>query len=150
MNDGMQQSWISHGDKPGEVIWNHPVMDIDELIVCIAAAAQDSHNGMGPGLPSCVYQLKLFNDLAKKGLRLKVVASMLNQCAKNEPGRSLIIVNEVLVIEYISAERVSNCNKKRIKFDLQNHNYARGLLINTFSHRNKLEFLGVLQNDMVH
>ena len=128
------------------------LIDIDELSVTIVSTAKESFQSLGAGLPLCVYQLKLFNDLTKHGFELKSDKSLLNQNVQNvtESVRNLIIVNNVVVIEYISSAESTVDNKNIIKRDLHNNNYAMGLLINISQQHNKIEITKIYQNYISH
>jgi len=105
-------------------------IDISRLSNCVVAAAKNVYQELVPGLPKSVYQLKLFNCLTRQGFQLNTELSMLSQCADNELCRDIIIVNGVLVIECIVDDVVLRHYQRRIMFDLQNNDYAVGLLIN--------------------
>jgi len=103
---------------------------VDRLIIDVVASANDIHHALKPGLPRCVYQLKLYNDLLKKGFQSQTEMSALNIAVTQEADRELIIVNEVLVIECIVETDINDRCHKKIMFDLENNGYEKGLLIN--------------------
>jgi len=107
--------------------WNYSLIDVDELSGFVINTAKEAYRTLGSGLPICVYQLKLFNDLTKEGLKLKSGKSMLNHHAEENGVRNLIVVNDVLVVEYISSVIMSGRHEKIIQLD---NNYAMGLLVN--------------------
>lgn len=102
----------------------------NELIFNVIDSAKIIHMALKSGLPKCVYQLKLYNDLLKKGFRLQTEMSALNLAVKQEAARELLIVNESLIIECIIENKIHDHYHKRIMFDLENNAYAKGLLIN--------------------
>jgi len=104
--------------------------DIENLIFEVTQSAANIHRALKAGLPKCVYQLKLYNDLLKKGFRLQTKMSVLNLAVKQEAERELIIVNDSLVIECIAENAIDERCRKKVMFDLENNGYARGLLIN--------------------
>jgi len=120
--------------------WHCSANDIDKLIFDIIASAKSIHSLLKPGLPKCVYQLKLYNDLLKKGFQLQTEMSVLNLAVKQETARELIIINESLIIECLIEDKINDHHHKRIMFDLENNGYAKGLLIN---------FSDEMQNNMV-
>ncbi len=104
--------------------------DIDKLTYVVISSAKSIYSKMGPGLPKCIYQLNLYNDLLKKGLQLQTEVSMLNHCVKNETDRELIIVNEKILIECVVEDDINYHFQKRLMFDLENTSHTKGLLIN--------------------
>ena len=148
MNELKQEIWTCRSSWKSKPVWDFPVMDVEQLTNYVAAQLKGIYRNLGPGLPLCVYQLKLNNGLIKKGIQLRSENSLLSYCAENEPDRSLTIVNEMLVIEYISADNVTEHNKKRIKFDLQNNNHVTGLLINLSEGRENI-YVSKVQRDCI-
>lgn len=120
--------------------WCYSASDNNKLIFDIIESAKTIHTILKPGLPKCVYQLKLYNDLLKKGFQLQTEMSSLNIAVRQETARELIIVNECLIIECIVESEINDHYHKKIMFDLENNGYAKGLLIN---------FSDEMQSDMV-
>jgi len=104
--------------------------DSNKLVSYVIESAKNIHMTLKPGLPKCVYQLKLYNDLLKKGFQLQTEMSALNQAVKQETARELIIVDDSLIIECIVEHQINSHHHKRIMFDLENNGYEAGLLIN--------------------
>jgi hypothetical protein len=127
-NESSNATPININEESG-LAWNYSLIDVDELSGVVISTAKETYRTLGAGLPLCVYQLKLFNDLTKVGLKLKSGKSMLNRC-EEDGVRNLIVVNDVLVVEYISSVLMSAQCEKIIKADLHNNNYAMGLLVN--------------------
>ncbi len=118
-----------NSDKKNAV-WRYSSADNYELIFDVINAAKNIHAILKPGLPKCVYQLKLYNDLLKKGFQLQTEMSALNLAVKQESRRELLIVNESLIIECIVENKIHAHYHKKIMFDLENNGYTKGLLIN--------------------
>ncbi len=118
-----------NSDKKNAV-WRYSSADNYELIFDVINAAKNIHAILKPGLPKCVYQLKLYNDLLKKGFQLQTEMSALNLAVKQESSRELLIVNESLIIECIVENKIHARYHKKIMFDLENNGYTKGLLIN--------------------
>jgi len=97
-----------------------------------------------------VYQLKVHNDLLKKGYQLQEEKSISHHCAEKEAVRSLVVINKRLVIEYIATDCVTDCHRKRVRIDLQNKDYVEGLLINVSERRNDIELITVNKSDRSH
>jgi len=110
--------------------WTYTSADIEKLTFDVIESARNIYQSLKPGLPKCVYQLKLYNDLLKKGFHLQTEISALNIAVNGELDRELIIVNETLVIECIVEDITSGHHRKRVMFDLENNGYKNGLLIN--------------------
>ena len=110
--------------------WCYSSADNYELIFDVINSAKNIHAILKPGLPKCVYQLKLYNDLLKKGFQLQTEMSALNLAVKQESSRELLIVNESLIIECIVESKIHAHYHKKIMFDLENNGYTKGLLIN--------------------
>lgn len=120
--------------------WCYSSADNYGLIFDVINSAKNIHAILKPGLPKCVYQLKLYNDLLKKGFQLQTEMSALNLAVKQETSRELLIVNESLIIECIVENKIHAHYHKKIMFDLENNGYTKGLLIN---------FSDEMQSDMV-
>lgn len=145
MNYNDMTNYTKQDDKPLNDVWHYSPHEIDTLSEVVTKTAKNIYLSLKPGLPKCVYQLKLFNQLVKKGFQLEMEISMLNQCAKNEPVRELIIVNESLVVECIAENEVIDHYQKRIMFDLENTNNEVGLLINFAVSMQQIEITKVVR-----
>lgn len=150
MNEGIQKSYIGQNSKNSGHVWDYSLMDIDVLTTYISREIKDIYRSLGPCLPGCVYQLKLYNDLLKQGFQLKTEKAILNDSPEQDVVRSLIIVNNILVIEYIAEDNMSDINNKRIKFDLKNNHHERGLLINIAEGKNSIGIMTVNKNQRHH
>jgi GxxExxY protein len=113
-----------------DTMYRYSSNDTNKLAYIISAAAEKIYMTLKPGLPKCVYQLMLYNDLLKKGLLLQTETSMLNPCTKHEPEKELIIVNGMLVIECFVNNEMTDYYQKRAIFNLKNNNYEKSMLIN--------------------
>jgi len=128
--------------------WPCSSTDIDKLIFDIIDSAKNIHHLLKPGLPKCVYQLKLYNDLLKKGFQLQIEMSVLNLAVKQETARELIIINESLIIECLIEDKINDHHHRRIMFDLENNGYVKGLLIN-FSDEMQSNMVSTINNHSV-
>lgn len=102
---------------------------IDDLVSEVNNVARSIHQTLKSGLPICIYQLTLYNELLKKGLQLQTEMSALNLAVKQEAERELIIVNGSLIIECVVKHKINSHYHKRVMFDLENNGYSSGLLI---------------------
>lgn len=145
-----KNSDISSSDlhEDGELTWNYSLIDIDELSIAITVAAKETFETLGSGLPTFVYQLKLFNVLTKNGLELKSDKSVLNDNAELNNIKNLIIVNDVLIIEYISTKNIKTQSEETIKTYLNDNNYAMGLLVKI--KQDDIELSIIEQNYIAH
>lgn len=150
MNDIVHSNWSDQNNNQSNSGWNYSSTNIVELSESVVEAAKYIYSTLMPGLPKCVYQLKLFNFLVKKGFQLEMESSMLNHCAECEPNRELIIVNNSIVIECIFDNDVTDHHQKRIIFDLQNRNNSLGLLLNFGSDLQGIELKKVFNNTCTH
>jgi len=129
MNNIVSINTKNNNDRTGTGC-RYSTTDIENLIFEVTESARNIHRTLKAGLPKCIYQLKLYNDLSKKGFQLQTEMSVLNLAVRQEAERELIIVNGLLVIECIVENRIDGQYRKRVMFDLENNGYARGLLIN--------------------
>ena len=124
-------------------VWHYPVISLDELTNHSIEVIRKTYKKLGFGLPECIYKFKIYNELTKKNLQLQTEESMLNFGVKDIAARSLIIVNETLLIEFIDSVMEIDACQKRVKFDLENNNYTSGLLISRNVDRAELDILTV-------
>lgn len=143
MNYNAKTNYTNQDEKSLNDTWHYSPLEVDKLSEVVSKAAKNIYSSLTPGLPKCVYQLKLFNHLVKKGFHLEIEKSMLNQCAENEPVRELIIVNKILMVECIAENEVIDHFQKRIIFDLENTNNEVGLLINFAARMQQIEITKV-------
>ncbi len=128
MNNIVHINFDNKNKTPSD--WHDSSGDTDKLIFDIVASAKNIHGILKPGLPKCVYQLKLYNDLLKKGFQLQIEMSVLNLAVKQETARELIVINDAVIIECLVEDKINPHHHKRVMFDLENNGYAKGLLIN--------------------
>ena len=148
MYDNKRGKWLVLGDKENETDRHYRLMDLEELTNTVMMALQQVYMELGEGLPDCVYQLKLHNELLKKGFQLQEEALALDHYAENEPVRSQAIINEVLVIEYTTGGCSTDHCRKRMTFDLEGKNYADGLLM--AGENKKISITDVKQSNTYH
>ncbi len=144
----------NHTNDESDLAWNYALVDVDELGSFITTIIKETYHTLGAGLPVCVYQLKLFNDLTKKGLKLKSGKSILSHRAEMKVEldnvKNNITVNDVLVIEYISSQAMSDGYEKIIKSALHENNYAMGLLVEVAVKKDAIEITKIDQNYIAH
>lgn len=148
MFDNKRGKWLDLGDKENERDNHYRFMDLEELTNTVMMTLQQIYLELGKGLPDCVYQLKLHNELIKQGFQLQEEALTIEDCAQNEAARSQVIINEVLVIEYTLGSNGTDDCQKRMTFDLEGENYADGLLM--VGEKKKISITEVKQSNIYH
>jgi len=106
---------------------------LDEITGTIVDAAFKLHNGLGPGLLESVYETVLHRDLEQRGLkaeRQKLVSFDYEGLHFNEGLRIDLLVNERVVVEIKSIERLAPSHKKQVLTYLRLMKLQVGLLIN--------------------
>ncbi len=104
--------------------------DIGREIVDTAIAV---HRELGPGLFETVYEVILFNDLRTRGLSAKRQVSIPIVCRGirfDEGFRADVIVEDKVIIELKSVERITNVHKKQLLTYLRLTNMRLGYLLN--------------------
>lgn len=147
MNNTMH---INFDDDKKNSTWAYRSTDIDKLIIEVMQAGKEIHLALKQGLPKCVYQLALYNDLLKKGFHLQTEMSVLSLALKKEAARELIIVNDILVIECVVESKIHSHHHKRIMFDLENKAYIKSLLINFSSEMQSYMLINKNYNAVIH
>ncbi len=91
------------------------------------------HSNLGPGLFESVYETVLGHELSKRGLtveRQKPVAVRYDGLVFDEGFRADLIVNDSVIVELKSIERISNVHKKQLLTYLRLTGKKLGLLVN--------------------
>ena len=108
-------------------------MDENYIAKMVVNTAYQIHTQIGPGLLETVYEVILANELHKCNLRIerqKAVPIIYDGVKFNEGFRADIIVENKVIIELKSIEKVSNAHKKQLLTYLRLSNLKLGLLIN--------------------
>jgi GxxExxY protein len=109
-------------------------MHINELSGCIISSAITVHRELGPGLLETVYTPCLALELADQGLNVQTEVSwpvIYRDREVAEVGFRLdLLVNNCVVIELKSVERVRTVHQKQLLTYLKLTNKPLGLLIN--------------------
>ena len=106
---------------------------LDEITGEIVDAAYKLHNGLGPGLLESVYETVLQRDLDRRGLyieRQKTVSFDYEGLHFNEGLRIDLLVEERIVVEIKSVERLAPSHGKQVLTYLRLLKLPVGLLIN--------------------
>ena len=108
-------------------------MTENEIAKIIVDAALKVHKGLGPGLLETVYEVVLAHALKKRGLRVErqmPVAIVFDSIKFDEGFRADLIVEDKVIIELKSVEKVIPVHKKQLLTYLRLTDKKLGLLIN--------------------
>ncbi|MBU4343844.1 MAG: GxxExxY protein [Desulfobacteraceae bacterium] len=108
-------------------------MTENEIAKIIVDAAFQVHKMLGPGLLESVYEVILAHELKKRGLNVKrqvPVPIVFDEIKFNEGFRADLIVEEKVIVELKSVEKVSSVHKKQLLTYLRLAGKKLGLLIN--------------------
>lgn len=108
-------------------------MTENEIAKIIVDAAFQIHKRLGPGLLETVYEVVLTHALNKRGLRVErqvPVAIVFDGIKFDEGFRADLIVEDKVIIELKSVEKVIPVHKKQLLTYLRLTDKKLGLLIN--------------------
>jgi len=108
-------------------------MSENEIAKIIVDAAFQIHKKLGPGLLESVYEIVLAYELKKRGLNVKrqvPVAIGYDDIKFDEGFRADLIVEEKVIVELKSVEKVVPVHKKQLLTYLRLADKRLGLLIN--------------------
>ena len=108
-------------------------MNENEIAKIIVDTAFQIHKRLGPGLLETVYEVVLAHDLKRRGLKVKrqvPVAIIYDDIKFDEGFRADLIVEEKVIVELKSVEKVIPIHKKQLLTYLRLADKRLGLLIN--------------------
>ena len=109
-------------------------MDINQLSSQIIKAAINVHKELGPGLLESVYQRCMILELKSMGLSIRsevpVPIIFRGQKVHDDGFRLDLLVEDAIIVELKSVEKVQNLHKKQLLTYLKLTNKPLGLLIN--------------------
>lgn len=109
-------------------------MELNQLSSQIIKAAITVHKELGPGLLESVYQTCMVIELRRMGMRVQHEVPLpvyyRGQKAHNEGFRLDLLVEDKIVVELKSVEKVEPVHKKQLLTYLRLANKPLGLLIN--------------------
>ena len=108
-------------------------MTENEIAKIIVDIAFKIHNRMGPGLLESAYQAIMVYELQNHGLRIAAEVPMPIQydgIALNAGYRADILVEDLVIIELKSVEKIATVHKKQLLTYLRLADLRLGLLIN--------------------
>lgn len=107
--------------------------NVDEITGIIVDTAYKIHSGLGPGLLESVYEAVLAKELMRKGLsveRRKSISFVYGGIRFDEGFRVDILVEELVVVELKSVEKLAPVHPKQVLTYLRLLNLQVGLQIN--------------------
>ena len=108
-------------------------MDIDDLIYDCIGAAMEVYNHLGPGLLESVYEKALIHELNLRGFEVQsqvpVEIDYKGVCVGNDL-RLDIIVEDTLIIELKSVEKLMPVHFKQIRTYMKLLDKPAGILVN--------------------
>lgn len=108
-------------------------MDENELSRHVVNAAMKVHKALGPGLLESVYERVLAYELAQLGLQAETqvpIPVRYGDLAFEQGFRADLIVNDKLIVELKSLEKMSRVHRKQLLTYLRLADMRLGLLIN--------------------
>lgn len=108
-------------------------MTENEIAKIVVDAAFQIHKGLGPGLLETVYEVVLAHALKKRGLKVErqiPVAIVFEGIKFDEGFRADLIVEDKIIVELKSVEKVMPVHKKQLLTYLRLSDKRLGLLIN--------------------
>ena len=109
------------------------IMQENEITGAIVDASLKVHRALGPGLLESVYEEILFFELSKEGLnvqRQKTLPVIWKNKRINLGFRADLIVENKVILELKSVEKIANVHPKQLLTYLKVTNLKLGLLIN--------------------
>ena len=106
---------------------------INVLAKQVVDAAYQIHTRLGPGLLESVYEAVLTHELKKRGLdvsRQQAIPIVYDGLQFDEGFRADLIVEEALIVELKSVEKIAPVHKKQLLTYLRLTDKRLGLLIN--------------------
>jgi GxxExxY protein len=108
-------------------------MNENEIAKIVVDAAFQIHKRLGPGLLETVYEVVLAHDLKRRGLKVErqvPVAIIYDDIKFDEGFRADLIVEEKIIVELKSVEKIIPVHKKQLLTYLRLADKRLGLLIN--------------------
>jgi GxxExxY protein len=105
----------------------------NEISKVIVDVAYKIHTSLGPGLLESVYETVMFHDLQKRGLQVERQVKLpivYDGICLDEGFRADLIVENLVIIELKSIERILPVHPKQLLTYLRLSNKPLGLLIN--------------------
>ncbi len=108
-------------------------MDENAVAKIVVDAAYHVHRALGPGLLESVYEVVMFSELTQRGLqvaRQQPVPIVYRNLVINEAFRADLVVEDKIIVELKSVEKVAPVHKKQLLTYLRLTDKRLGLLLN--------------------
>ncbi len=108
-------------------------MDENDIGTIVIESAIKIHKDLGPGLFESVYEVILSNELNQRGLKTErqiPIPIEYNGLKFNEGFRADIMVENKIILELKSIEKINNSHKKQLLTYLKLSNKKLGYLLN--------------------
>ena len=108
-------------------------MELDDITGVIVDAAVRIHRALGPGLLESLYEMLLACELRQRGLRAdrqSLISFSYNGIDIEDAFRADLIVEECVIVEVKSQERLAPVHTKQVLTYLRLMNLRVGLLLN--------------------
>jgi GxxExxY protein len=107
-------------------------MNVDELAAIAVDCGFKVHSGLGPGLLESAYEAVLSHSLARRGLKVerqKPIPIRYDGIMLDEGFRADLLVEDILLIELKSVERLAPIHGKQLLTYLRLMNLSVGLIM---------------------
>jgi len=108
-------------------------MELDDITGAVVDAAVRIHRTIGPGLLESLYESVLACELGQRGLRAerqRLISFSYNGIDIEDAFRADVIVEECVIVEVKSQERLASVHSKQVLTYLRLMNLRVGLLLN--------------------
>ncbi|PCJ88903.1 MAG: hypothetical protein COA54_01355 [Thiotrichaceae bacterium] len=126
---------------------NSQIIDVETISESVICAAEYVASLLSHGLPKSIYQLTLFNLLAKQGFKLQIQRTEVTAGLAEDRQKEIIIVNELLVIECVAHDEKIRDSQRGLMFD---NNSLTGIIVNFASGQTENPITSVYQNSVLH
>ena len=126
-------------------------MELDDITGAIVDAAVQIHRELGPGLFESVYEALLASELQRRGMRAerqRLISFSYNGVEIEDAFRADVLVEENVIIEVKSLERLAPVHTKQLLTYLRLTNLRVGLVLN-FGAETMKEGLKRVVNDYI-
>jgi GxxExxY protein len=108
-------------------------MEMDDITAAIVDAAVQIHRELGPGLFESLYEALLAGELQRRGMRAerqRMISFSYNGAEIQDAFRADLLVEERVIVEVKSLERLAPVHTKQLVTYLRLTNLRVGLLLN--------------------
>jgi len=108
-------------------------MNENQIGTIVVGAAIEAHRELGPGLLESIYETALAYELSERGLHIERQVSLpvrYKELEFDEGFRADIVVENLVILELKSVEKINNAHRKQIQTYLKLSNMKLGYLLN--------------------